>query len=189
MALLRMREATFLAGDTHVGPLTVEVRPGERAAWHFPEARQARVAALLAAGIVKAGSGCVLIEEFDPRVQSTQCKRLAAFVPHDPLPLGESDFERYMLYRAALWGVDAMKALAHAQLLLERLSAMHEAFAYPLVGALIASPKLLVLDRPQPLYAEQILDVAGTRAVVSTHTSPGAAQAFRPQHDRSEAPA
>ena len=36
---------------------------------------------MLAAGIVKASSGCVLIGDYDPRVQSVACKRIAGFVP------------------------------------------------------------------------------------------------------------
>ena len=50
------------------------------------------------------------------------------------------------------------------------------AFAY--AGALIAAPKLLVLDRPLPAYAERILTAAGPRAIFSTHTSGGGAQRF-----------
>ena len=56
---------------------------------------------------------------------------------------------------------------------------MHEAFAYPLVGALIAMPKLLVLDRPQPAYAEQILAAAGRRAVLLDARKGRAAAAIR----------
>ena len=55
---------------------------------------------------------------------------------------------------------------------------MHEAFAYPLIGALIGMPRLLVIDRPQAAYARQILDVAGDRALLSTHANAAAAQAF-----------
>jgi hypothetical protein len=58
---------------------------------------------------------------------------------------------------------------------------MHEALAYPLIGALIGMPKLLVLDRPQPVYAQQILEVAGRCAVLSTHDDAAAARAFAPR--------
>ena len=36
-----------------------------------------------------------------------------------------------------------------------RLAGVHEAFGYPLIGALIGEPKLLVLDRPQIVYARR----------------------------------
>src|SRR5580692_8339945 len=88
--LLRMREASFGASGAPIGPVTLDVGPGERAARAFGTAREAGVVALLAAGIVKASTGCVLLDQYDPRVQSAHCKRIAAFVPHAPLPLEES---------------------------------------------------------------------------------------------------
>jgi ABC-type taurine transport system ATPase subunit len=187
MLLLRMRDACFRANGAAVGPLTLDVRPGERVVRVFASPREAAVAALMAAGIVKASTGSVAIEEFDPRVQSAHCKRIAGFVPHAALALDESAFQQYVAYRAALWGIDPMRAWAHAKLLMERLEGMHEAFAYPLAGALVASPKLLVLDRPQPAYAAQILAAAGPRAILSTHLNETAAQAFA-QTARDEMP-
>lgn len=178
MALLRMRNAAFSAEGVQAGPLTLEVCWGQRAALAFTSAREAGIAALLAAGIVKTTSGSVLIDEYDPRVQSVQCKRIAAFVPHEPLPLREPDFARYIAYRAALWNVESIYAQTVASLLLRKLGDVHEAFAYPLVGALIARPRLVVLDRPQPAYASQILAAVGTRALFSTHASVSAARAF-----------
>jgi ABC-type taurine transport system ATPase subunit len=173
-----MRDARFLARGAPVGPVTLDVSPGERVARVFEDPRSASIVAMLAAGMVKASDGSVLIDEYDPRVQPVHCKRVVAFVPHDPLPLDVPGFESYIRYRAALWGIDPVGAWAHAKLLLERLEGVHEAFAYPLAGALIAAPKLLVLDRPLPAYAERILTAAGPRAIFSTHTSGGAAQRF-----------
>jgi hypothetical protein len=178
LPILRMRAAAFVASGAPVGPITLDVHPGERSARVYASAREASVVALMAAGIVKAGAGSVLVDEFDPRVQSAHCKRIAAFVPHAALVIDESDFEWYITYRAALWNVDPLRALAHARLVLERLEGVHEAFAYPIAGALIASPKILVLDRPQPEYAERILEAAGPRAVFSTHVRERDAAAF-----------
>jgi hypothetical protein len=180
MVLLRMRDACFMAADAVAGPITLDLPAGGRAARVFASAREASIVAMLAAGIVKASEGSVLIDEYDPRVQPVHVKRAAAFVPHDPLPLDESDFESYIAYRAALWGIDPVRAQAHARLLLERLEGVHEAFAYPLAGALISAPKLLVLDRPAAVYAERILAAAGPRAIFSTHTNHVAALAFAP---------
>jgi ABC-type taurine transport system ATPase subunit len=173
-----MREARFLARGAPVGPIDLALSPGERVARVYEDARDASIVAMLAAGIVKANAGSVLIDEFDPRVQPVHCKRVVAFVPHDPLPLDVPGVEGYIRYRAALWGIDPTGAWARAKLLLERLEGVHEAFAYPLAGALIAAPKLLVLDRPQPAYAERILAATGPRAIFSTHTSDAAAQKF-----------
>jgi hypothetical protein len=180
MALLRMRNATFSGDGVEAGPVTLDLGPGQRAALVLRSAREAGIVALMAAGIVKATSGSVLIDEYDPRVQSVHCKRIAAFVQHEPLPLGEADFARYIAYRAALWNVEPIYAQTVASLLLRKLGEVHEAFAYPLVGALIARPKLVVLDRPPPAYASQILAAVGARALFSTHTGVVAARAFSP---------
>lgn len=159
--------------------MTLDVDAGEVAARTFASPREAAVVALMAAGIVKASSGSVLIGDYDPRVQSVHCKRIAGFVPHEPMALDERDFGAYVAYRAALWSVDARGAFAHATALRAALGDMHEAFAFPIIGALIASPELIVLDRPVPAYAERILRVADRRAVFSTHTNVAAARAFR----------
>jgi hypothetical protein len=173
-----MRDASFGPSGGTVGPLTLDVRPGERAARLFGSAREANVVALLSAGIVKATTGCVLLDQYDPRIQPVHCKRIAGFVPHAALPLEETEFERYVSYRAALWSVDPVRAIAHAKLLMDRLDGMHEAFAYPLVGALVGNPRILVLDRPQPAYAAHIIAVTGSRAVFSTHVNAAAAERF-----------
>jgi len=178
MPLLRMRDATFANGDAAAGPVALTLAAGERVALCYSSPREAGIVALLAAGIVKASSGSVLIDEYDPRVQSVHCKRIAAFVPHEPFPLDEAEFARYVEYRAALWNLDLATARADAERLRARLEGMHEALAYPLIGALLAKPRLVVLDRPQPVYAPQILAAVEDCAVLSTHTDAAAARAF-----------
>lgn len=178
MAVLRMRDAGFVASGDPVGPITLEVSAGEHVARICASVREASITALLAAGIVKAGSGIVLIEEYDPRVQPAHCKRIVGFVPHAPLSMSESEFQWYIRYRAALWNVDPIRALAHAKLALERLDGLHEAFAYPIAAALISSPRVLVLDRPPPEHAQRIAAAAGLRSIFSTHHSAESASAF-----------
>jgi hypothetical protein len=173
-----MRQARFVARGNPIGPISLDVCAGARVALLVASAREASMTALLAAGIVKAGAGIVLIEEYDPRVQPAHCKRVVGFVPHAPLAIGEAEFEWYVKYRAALWNVDPVRALSHAKLTLERLEGVHEAFAYPIAAALVSSPKLLVLDRPQAEYAQRIVAAAGPRAIFSTHVSVAAANAF-----------
>ena len=70
--------------------------------------------ATMAAALVKPTSGIVLIGEYDPRVQPVHCKRIAAYVPHDPLPFGEMSAEHFIDYRAALWDIDPERARAPA---------------------------------------------------------------------------
>src|ERR1700729_1780921 len=178
MPLLRMRDATFATGAVSVGPLTLGLDPGGRAALQCASAEEAAIVALLAAGVVKASSGSVLIDDFDPRVQPVHCKRIATLVPHEPFALDEAEFRRYLAYRAALWNVDAARASAHARLLREQVAGMHEAFAYPLIAALIGLPRLVVLDRPQPVYAAQILRAVAGCTLPSPHADAAAALAF-----------
>jgi hypothetical protein len=173
-----MRDASFAGAGARAGPVTLDLNGGQRAALVFASPLEATVVALVAAGIAKATTGSVLIGDYDPRVQSVHCKRIAGFVPHEPLALDDNDFGRYVAYRAALWNVDERAAQTHARLLAERLEGMHEAFAYPLIGALIASPRLIVLDRPQPAYAIQILNAVEGCALLSTHAHVFNASAF-----------
>lgn len=175
---MRMREATFARGDAAAGPVTLDLRSGERAALQCASEQESAIVALLACGIVKTSSGCVLIDDYDPHVQSVHCKRVAALVPHEPFPLDDDEFARYVAYRAALWNVEPARAKERAGLLRFRLAGVHEAFAYPLIGALIGEPKLLVIDRPQMAYARKILDIVEDCALLSTHTDAAAARAF-----------
>lgn len=175
-----MRDAAFDDRGRHAGPFSVALEAGAHHAATFASAREAAIVALMAAGLVKATSGQVFVDEFDPRVQPAHVKRLVGYVPHDLVGHEFENFARYVDYRATLWDVERERAAARAYALLERLDGVHEAFAYPLVGALIASPKLLVLDRPQAAYARQILGVAGPEtAIFSTHVSAREAERFR----------
>ncbi len=179
MHVLRMRDATYAPrGEAIVAPVTFDVAPGEHVARVCATAREAEALAMMAAALVKPMSGIVLLGEYDPRVQPVHCKRIAAFVPHDPLPFTEMAVEHFIDYRAALWDIDIERARAHAHLLLDRLAGLHEAFAYPIVAALLGCPSLLVLDRPQPLFAKKILAAAGPCAVFSTHLDASAAIEF-----------
>jgi ABC-type multidrug transport system ATPase subunit len=171
-----MRDAAYTrGGESIVSPVTFDVGPGERVARICSTPQEAQTLALMAAALARPTTGSVLIGEFDSRVQPAHCKRIAGFVPHDPLPLAEMSVEHFIDYRAALWNIELERARAHARLILERLGGLHEAFAYPIVAALLAFPTLLVLDRPQPHVAQQILAAAGPCAIFSTHVDPPAA--------------
>ena len=167
MYILRMRDAAYVrSGETIVAPTTLDLAPTERMARPCASAREAEALAMMGAALARATAGSVTIGEYDPRVQPVHCKRIAAFVPHDPLPLTQIDAQRYIAYRAALWDIDLDVARARAGKLLARLGHLHEAFAYPIVGALVPTPQLLVLDRPQAAFIEQILYAAEDCAVL-----------------------
>jgi ABC-2 type transport system ATP-binding protein len=172
MQILRLRDATYVrGGETIVGPTNLDVAAGERTTRECATAREAEALAMMASAIARATAGSVTIGEFDPRVQPVHCKRIAAYVSHDPLPLSQIDAPRYIAYLAALWDIDAPAARTRAQQLHERLDGLHEAFAFPIVGALLPSPQLLVLDRPQAAFVPQILAAAEGCAVLIVQTA------------------
>lgn len=179
MPLLEMRDAAFVRGASIVvPPITLTLGENERIARACGGDETARITALIAAGLVRASSGRVFIAAFDPRIQPVQAKRVVGYVPHEALPHDFPSFAKYVEFRAALWGLPRAQSVVRAGSLLARLDGVHEAFAYPLIGALLSQPRLLVLDRPQAAYAQQILDVAGDCAIFSTHVHERDAQRF-----------
>ncbi len=163
-----MRQARFAGeGAPPVGPIEVDLHDGERVALSFATNREASVAAMLAAAIVKPTGGSVLVDSFDSRIQPAACKRVVGYVPRDPLPLDRERFRDLVSYRAQLWGIDPQRALSFSKRLLERLAGVHEAFAYPIVAALVTSPHVLIVDRAQPSSEAAILAAADGCAILS----------------------
>lgn len=179
MALLEMREASYVHRGTPVlAPVTLALEEHGRCAFACENGEAAAVVALMAAGLARPASGTIFIAAFDPRIQPVQVKRIVGYVPYELVPREFSSFNRYIEYRAALWGLPRAQSVVHARSLLGKLEGVHEQYAYPLAGALLAQPRLLVLDRPQAVYAPQILAAAQNCAIFSTHASERDAQRF-----------
>jgi ABC-type Na+ transport system ATPase subunit NatA len=179
MPLLEMREAQVDAGvQPRVGPVTLSLPEGARLAHFCESAGEAAALAMLACGMLTATRGAVYVAAFDPRIQPVQVKRICGYVPYEPMQRSFASFEEYVSYRASLWGLPRARTIVRARAIFAQLAGMHEAFAYPLAGALLAQPLLVVLDRPQPAYAQQILRVTRGCAVFSTHTSQQNAAVF-----------
>lgn len=176
--MLELREVRF---GSRLAPVSLRLDERELHARAFASSDAAALFALIAAGLLRPTAGDVFLAGYDPRIQPVQAKRIAGYVPHEAVPHAFRSFERYVEYRAALWGIPLAQASIRAATLLEQLDGVHEAFAYPLIGALLPSPKILVLDRPQAVYARRILEAAAGCAVLSTHLSERDAQAFAPQ--------
>ncbi len=142
MYILRMRDAAYVRdGETIVAPTSLDLSARERMTHPCASVLEAEALAMMAAALARATAGSVTIGEYDPRVQPVHCKRIAAFVPHDPLPLTQIDAERYIAYRAALWDVEHRRGACSRTGIAARLDGMHEAFAYPVVGALVPAPR------------------------------------------------
>lgn len=174
-----MRDACFDYGSEPVGPVTLAVQAGERVAHLARSDHEARVVARMAAGLVKASRGCVLLDEFDPRVQSVQCKRIVALVDFETPSANARTFERFVRYRARLWGADPERAVSYAHQLLDGpLARVRESVAYPLACALIVAPKIVILDRPTAIDAPAIVSAIGALTLLSTHADAGSARAY-----------
>lgn len=174
-----MRAASFSRGGrTIVQETTLSLDESDRRAYACGNEDAASVVALMAAGLVKPSSGRVFIAAFDPRIQPVQVKRIVGYVPHEALPHDFPSLIKYIEFRATLWGLPRAHSIVRARALLAQLEGVHEAFAYPLIGALLSEPRLLVLDRPQTAYADQIFRAAGECAIFSTHVNEREAERF-----------
>ena len=179
MALLEMRGAAYeRRGNTLAGPMTLTLDEHAQMAYACESDVAAYVTAFLAAGLVAPTSGSLFIGAFDPRIQPVQVKRITGYVPHGALTSEFPSFATFVEYRAALWGLPRAESIVRARSILAKLDGVHEQFAFPLVGALLAAPRLLVLDRPQAAYAAQIAFAAGSCAIFSTHANARDAERF-----------
>ncbi len=174
-----MRDAEYtFRGKRIAGPVTLALAERSQLAYACRDPRAASVVAMMAAGLVRATAGTVFVGAFDPRIQPVQVKSITGFVAHEAHAHDFSSFAKYVEYRAALWGLPRAQAIVRGRSLLAMLEGVHEQFAYPLAGALLAAPQLLVLDRPQAVYARQILSAAGDCAIFTTHVSSQDAERF-----------
>lgn len=179
MALLEMHHAGLAErGGGPVPPVSLRLEEAARLCYACLDGETAGMLAMLACALRAPTSGAVYVGGFDTRMQPVYVKRIAAFVPHDALAPGFASFDAYIEYRAALHGIERGTALKRAAPIASALRGVHEAFAYPLAGALIAQPRLLVLDRPGRAYAPQISALTQQCAVFSTHSSEEEASAF-----------
>ena len=169
-AVLRAVEATFIRdGRTYVEPFSVELGSGESATLTCRDATSARIAARIAAGIVKTTSGTLLVCEFDPRIQPVQAKRLTGYVPAQGA-FGDSDAasratrDDITELHAALFEVPNDEAQRRVRATLAALNGEDpECFAVAL--ALMRPISLLVMERPSETLAARVA------AMLPAHTA------------------
>ncbi|MBV9648116.1 MAG: hypothetical protein JO043_11675 [Candidatus Eremiobacteraeota bacterium] len=183
-AVLRAVDATFVRdGVVLVPPFSVEVYPGQHISLKCPDGRAASIAARMAAGIVKATSGTLLIGDFDPRIQPVQVKRFVGYVTHsedfgwvEPRPApGSATSKPYEVdslrrqaaieMQAALSNVPRREALRRVRATLDRIG-WRDTMTFAVALAFIRAVKLLVLDRPPAHLANRVCEVFTDEAVL-----------------------
>lgn len=185
--VLRAVDASFVRdGRTFVEPFSIEITSGESATLTCRDTTSARIAARMAAGIVKTTSGTLLVCEFDPRIQPVQAKRLTGYVPAcgefgRPFALSSiAARDDAIDLHAALFEVPKDEAQHRVSATLEALGAnsshatrdadaFAEAFAVAL--ALMRRVALLVIECPSEGFAQRIAAILPSQtALLETQT-------------------
>jgi hypothetical protein len=184
--LLRAVGAGFRRGDDLiVPPFTIEARSTDRATIAFSDARSAKVAARMAAGIVRATCGTLLIGDYDPRIQPVHAKRLTGYVPYNgdfgwhPRSLGgrrdalDTPREAIDLH-AALFEIPKVEARRRAYAMLEAIG-WSDGVTLAVALALMRPIALLVLDRPAASTLSRLEDVVPRSVALVSTAVPAAA--------------
>jgi ABC-2 type transport system ATP-binding protein len=147
-------------GARAVDRLDLEIPAGEFHALLGPNGAGKTTTLRIVAGLLKADAGTVSIFGHDIVRESTDAKRITAFLPDDPLLYGKLNSLEYLEFVAGLWGVAPDIAARRAEELLKWLELWDKANEHTdgfsrgmrqklaLAGALIHDPKLLILDEP-----------------------------------------
>ena len=143
-----------------VDGLTLQVRSGEFYALLGPNGAGKTTTLRMVAGLLKPDAGSIRICGIDIAADPTAAKQQMAWVSDEPILYDRLTPFEYLEFIAALWGMDANIAQEHARELLAILELephIHErceGFSkgmrqkVTLAGALIHSPKLIILDEP-----------------------------------------
>ncbi len=179
------------ASKAAVDGLDLAIRPGEFYALLGPNGAGKTTTLRMVAGLLQADGGEISICGVDARGNPLEAKKLAAWLPDEPLLYDKLDPLEYLEFVAGLWGVPADLAQTRAEELLRRLELWPqrrqrcEGFSrgmkqkVALAGALIHEPKLLMLDEPltglDAAAARQVKDIlrqrtqTGVAIVLTTH--------------------
>ncbi len=160
--IIRVSDAHFVRdGVALIAPFSLALAAGEHANLVQSSAKAAKIAARIAAAIVKPTSGSVFVGDFDARLQPAQAKRLVGFVPSDGFCANTRSFEREVGFRADVWNVDCATMQRSADAIYATLEGLvDESFARAVALALAPDVRALVLENPSD---DQIGPVAALR--------------------------
>lgn len=174
-----------------VDGIDLVVHPGEFYALLGPNGAGKTTTLRMAAGLLRPDSGRIEVCGADAIANPIAAKRLAAWLPDEPMLYDKLTPLEYLAFVAGLWNVPNADAAERAGALLRRLGMWEqrgqrcEGFSrgmkqkVALAGALIHEPRLLMLDEPltgldasaartvKDLLREQV--EAGVSIVLTTH--------------------
>jgi ABC-2 type transport system ATP-binding protein len=190
-AALRIRDLRKSFGRAAVDGLDLSIEAGELYALLGPNGAGKTTTLRLVAGLLPADSGSIEIFGIDAIMRPVEAKRITAWLPDEPMLYDKLDPLEYLEFVAGLWGMRSVEAERSAHALLEMLDLWQhrhercEGFSrgmkqkLALAGALIHSPKLLMLDEPltglDAAIARQVKDLlvervrAGAAIILTTH--------------------
>ncbi len=178
-------------GKAAVDGLDLTIKAGEFYALLGPNGAGKTTTLRMVAGLLQPDSGDIFICGVDARRDPIAAKQQTAWLPDEPLLYDKLTPLEYLEFIAGLWGMESGPAFARAEELLRRLGLWEqrdqrcEGFSRgmrqkaALAGALIHSPRLLMLDEPltgldaaaardvKEILREQAQD--GVAIVLTTH--------------------
>ncbi|GGJ61088.1 ABC transporter ATP-binding protein [Deinococcus aquiradiocola] len=179
------------SGGQAVSDLSFTVRPGELYALLGTNGAGKTTTLRMIAGLLEPDGGDVRVYGHSVLSHPLSAKRVMAYLPDDPMLYGKLRAPEYLEFVAGLWGIPASVAAPEAQRLLvwlelwEHRAALTESFSrgmkqkLALAGALVHSPRLMLLDEPltglDAAAARQVKDAlrafvdAGGAVVLTTH--------------------
>ncbi|MFI5015542.1 MAG: ABC transporter ATP-binding protein [Hyphomicrobiales bacterium] len=188
---LRIRGLRKSFGRAAVDGLDLSIDAGELYALLGPNGAGKTTTLRMVAGLLPADAGSIEIFGIDVATRPVEAKRVTAWLPDEPMLYDKLDPLEYLEFVAGLWAMPAAEAERGARGLLELLDLWPhrhercESFSrgmkqkLALAGALIHSPKLLMLDEPltglDAAVARQVKDLlaervrAGAAIVLTTH--------------------
>jgi len=146
--ILRVTDAHFVRDVELITPFSVTLESGQHARLTQPNETAAKIAARIAAAIVKPTYGSVFIGDFDARLQPPQAKRLVGFIPTNGFDGSTRTFAREIKFRAQVWNLELATLERNAAAVLSALEDLHPDYARTVALALAPDVDLIVLECP-----------------------------------------
>lgn len=137
-----------------------------------PDEESVRIAARIAAAIVKPTNGRVFVGDFDARLQPAQAKRLVGFVPSDGFCATPQAFEREVGFRADVWDADRAEMQRNADAIYAALQdSVPQSWARAVALALAPGVHTIVLENVSAEWTARVATLRPEIALLTTGTA------------------